>query len=213
MSRPQLFIGNKRYSSWSLRPWLALRHGGIDFEEIVIPLDTPEFASRVGPVSPTRMVPALHVGRLVVWDSLAISEWAAEQAPSLWPAAPPLRAKARAMAATMHAGFVALRREASMNLGRQGKPKALSAAALDDVARIEALWRDFGVDGGPFMFGAWSIADAFWTPVATRIRSYAIPVGPASQAYVDTLLSQPHYLEWLAAARAETYPNPLNDDI
>lgn len=213
MSRPTLYIGDKRYSSWSLRPWLALRHAGIDFDEVVLPLDTPEFEARVGAVSPTRTVPALHVDGLVVWDSLAICEWAAEQVPSLWPADPGHRATARAMAATVHASLNALRRDAPMNLGRQGKPKPLSAAALKDVARIEALWRDYGADQGPFLFGAWSIADAFWTPVATRIRAYAIPVGTAAQAYVDTLLGEPHYRAWLEGALAETRSHALRNDV
>jgi glutathione S-transferase len=212
VSRPTLYIGDKRYSSWSMRPWLALKHAGIDFEEVVVPLDTPEFVQRIGGISPTRTVPALHLDGLVVWDSLAISEWAAEQAPLLWPADPGLRATARAMAATMHSGFSALRREAPMNLGRRDKPKPLSEAALKDVARIEALWRDYRTGDGPFLFSAWSIADAFWTPVATRIRSYAIPVGAAAQAYVDVLLREPHFQDWLDGALAETRPHPLRDE-
>ncbi len=213
MTRPVLFIGNRRYSSWSMRPWLALKHAGMDFDEVVIPLDTPEFAERIAALSPGRTVPVLHVDGRAIWDSLAIAEWAAERAPSLWPADPAARAVARSLVATMHAGFAHLRREAPMNLGRRGKAKALSDAALRDVAQLERLWRAFRAPEGPYFFGAWSLVDAFWTPVATRIRSYSIPVAPGSQAYVDTLLAEPHYRAWLEGALAETYPNPLNDDV
>lgn len=213
MPNPVLFIGNKRYSSWSLRPWLVLKHAGIAFDEVVVQLDTPEFAERIAPLSPSRTVPVLHADGQIVWDSLAIAEWAAERAPALWPSDPKLRATARSQAATMHSGFANLRREAPMNLKRQGKAKTLSDAARRDVALVEKLWRDFRVAGGPFFFGAWSITDAFWTPVATRIASYAIPVEPQARAYVDALLSEPHYQAWRAAALEETYPNPMNDDF
>jgi glutathione S-transferase len=214
MSRPFLVMGNKRYSSWSLRPWLALKHAGIDFEERVLPLDTPEFAGMVAPLSPTGCVPVLHADGAVVWDSLAICEWAAEVAPDagLWPADPAQRAPARALCCTMHAGFSALRREAPMNLGRDAKPKAFSDKARKDVAQVEALWREFRVGEGKYFFGAWSIVDAFWTPVATRVRSYAIEVERASQAYVDTLLDDPHYRDWRGGALAETLRIAATED-
>ncbi len=213
MTRPTLYIGNKRYSSWSMRPWLALKRGGIEFDDVVIPLDVPEFNERIAALSPGRTVPVLHADGAVIWDSLAIAEWAAERAPALWPSDPKTRAVARSLAATMHSGFSHLRREAPMNLKRDNKPKTLSDAGHRDIARIEQLWREFRAASGPFFFGAWSIVDAFWTPVATRIVSYAIPVEPQARAYVDALLAEPHYQAWRAEALKEAYPNPLNDDI
>jgi glutathione S-transferase len=212
-ARPILYIGNKRYSTWSLRAWLALRRAGIDVEERIIPLDTPEFAARMAPASPTGMVPALHAGGLIVWDSLAIAEWAAERTPGLWPRDPARRATARALVATMHAGFPDLRREASMNLARAPRAKPLSDAARRDVALIEALWRAHRTPGGRHFFGDWSIVDAFWTPIATRFCSYAVDIEPAAKAYADTLLGDTHYQSWRADALAETFPHPLNDDI
>jgi glutathione S-transferase len=212
-SRPALYIGNKRYSSWSLRPWLALRAAGVDFEEVIIPLDTPEFATRVATLSPSLTVPVLRTEGAVIWDSLAIVEWAAEQVPALWPRDPAERAVGRSLASTMHAGFRALRAEAPMNLGRDGRGKTLSPAVRRDMDLVQALWREHRDLGGPYFFRDWSIVDAFWTPVATRIRSYAIEVEPAAQAYVETLLDNPYYLEWRAAALAETYPHPLNEEV
>ena len=211
--RPILYVGNKRYSSWSMRPWLVLKKAGVAFDDVTLPLDTPEFAARIAPLSPARTVPVLHTDGAVIWDSLAIAEWAAERVPGLWPHDPATRAVARSLASTMHAGFSALRDEAPMNLGRDGAPKAFSDAVRRDVDMIEALWRDYHAPAGGYFFGDWSILDAFWTPVATRLRSYAIVVEPAAQAYVDMLLADPHYQEWRDAALAETYDNPLNDDV
>ncbi len=219
-ARPILYIGNKRYSSWSLRAWLVLKHAGIEADEKVVPLDTPGSAHQLAEISPVARVPVLVAAPGAIADSLAIAEWAAEQAPELWPSDPAMRARARVHAAAMHADFADLRREAPMNLGRDGRARELSEAARRDMLRIEALWLWRSSAGapearseGPFMFGAWSIADAFWTPIATRVRSYALPVGPASSAYVDTLLADPHYRAWRADALGETYPNPLNDDV
>jgi glutathione S-transferase len=205
-ARPLLVIGNKRYSSWSLRAWLALKHAGIDFEERLLALDTPEYAGQIAPLSPTARVPVLHVDGVAVWDSLAIFEWAAEAAPDagLWPADPSRRAIARSLCCTMHSGFSALRREAPMNLGREGEPKTFSDKVSADVAQLEALWRDYRAGEGPWFFGGWSLVDAAWTPVATRLRSYAVAVEPAAAAYVDTLLDDPHYRAWRADALAET---------
>jgi len=215
MNKPVLYLGNKRYSSWSLRAWLAMKMSRLTFDEVVIPLDTPEFAARIEPLSPMRTVPVLHVGDDVIWDSVAICEWAAEQAPKarLWPEAPEKRAVARSLVASMHAGFSALRTHAPMNLGRDAKPRGFPDDLRKDIDTIEMLWREHRDPAGPYFFGDWSIVDAFWTPVASRLRSYSIDVEPAAQAYVDVLLADPEFQNWRASALAETYENPLNDDV
>jgi glutathione S-transferase len=209
-----LHIGDKNYSSWSMRPWLALTWAGIGFEEQVIPLG-PRFG-RPNPdilaVSPSGRVPALTLeDGTQIWDSLAICEWAAEAAPDagLWPQDATARAIARAATAEMHAGFSALRQTYPMNLRRRGAPLRTDASAAQaDVARIEALWSDlrarFGA-GGPFLFGARPcVADAFFTPVATRFRSYGVRLGPPAQAYAEALLADPAFRAWDEAARSET---------
>jgi glutathione S-transferase len=209
-----LWIGDKNYSSWSMRPWLALRWAGIAFEERAIVLG-PRFG-RPNPeilaVSPSGRVPALTLREgAQVWDSLAICEWAAETAPEagLWPQDRIARAIARAATAEMHAGFAALRQTYPMNLRRKATPpRADASAAAADIARIEALWSDlrtrFGA-GGPYLFGARpGIVDAFFTPVATRFRSYGVALGGVAQTYAEALLANPDFQTWDAAAHAET---------
>lgn len=207
----ELVIGDKAWSTWSLRPWLVLKRTGAPFTETVVRLrrpDTPGAIAAEG--SPSGKVPLLKTdeGELI-WDSLAISEWAAERFPEarLWPADPTARALARAATAEMHAGFPAVREEFSMDL--QGfEPKLPSPAAAAELRRLVQLWTGlrarYGV-GGPFLLGAWSIADAFYTPVATRLRTYDLDLaahGDAGEAddYARTLLAQPNFLEWEAAA-------------
>lgn len=216
--KPILYIGNRNYSSWSMRPWLVLSWGQIAFEQRVIKLG-PDGGDRRQPeilaVSPAGTVPVLHVGDDVIYDSLAISEWAAEQAPSLWPRAASARALARAAACEMHAGFSALREALPCNVRRRAEPRVLSADVLRDVARIEQLWSAlrgrFGA-GGPYLFGATpSIADAFFTPVATRFRTYAVPLGDEARAYTDSLLANTAFREWEAAAVAESWTLPRSD--
>ena len=208
-----LYVGNKNYSSWSMRPWLCLKWAGIDFEERVIALDQPGYGeSRIAEVlavSPTGKVPALHAGDLVLWDSLAIAEWANEYAPDagLWPANPRSRALARAAACEMHSGFAALRTALPMNIRRRCTARDLPAAATADIARIDALWsrmREQYAADGPWLFGTRSITDAFFTPVATRFRTYAVALSPAALAYRDTLLGDGAFREWEAAALRET---------
>jgi len=207
MSRPVLFIGDKRLSTWSMRPWLALKKAGIEFEERMIRLDRPETRAAIEAVSPGGTVPVLHDGlhgsETAIWDSLAICEWAAERAPALWPADPGLRARARSAACWMHDGVPALRQECPMDLQRTPAPIALSEAARRDLAALEALWAALKTGEGNFLFGAWSIADAMFAPVATRVRDYALPVGAAAQAYCDRLLAEECFGDWQAAARAE----------
>jgi glutathione S-transferase len=207
MALPILVIGNKNYSSWSLRPWLALRAAGIPFEEVRIPLYRPESKAEILRYSPSGKVPALVEGDLVSFESLAICERAAELAPTaqLWPSDPRARAAARSIAAEMHAGFLALRSSCPCNL-RARAVRTLSPEAAADVARVTALWKDtrdrFG-GGGDFLFGRFGIADAMYAPVVTRFRTWGIPFDPAVRAYAEAVLAFPPFLEWEAAALEE----------
>ena len=206
----ELVIGSKRWSSWSLRPWLALRRTGATFAERLIPLYQADGATRaqILPHSPSGRVPALKTGAIVIPESLAICEYLAEAFPEagLWPEDAGLRALGRAAASEMHAGFRALRLECPMDLARPIEAVALSDEALADIARVVALWTDLlQRSGGPFLLGGWSNADAFFTPVATRFRTYAVnPGSPRLQDYMDRLLAWPDFLEWEAAGRLET---------
>ncbi|WP_291843165.1 glutathione S-transferase family protein [Maricaulis sp.] len=211
--RPVLYIGNRRFSTWSLRPWLVLKKAGIAFDETLIPLYNSETRKAVSAISPGGTVPALHTRNAVVWDSLAIAEWAAEQVPGLWPAHQGLRARARAAVAMMHSGFPALREACPMDLCRAPSAIALTDRARIDIAAVQALWHEVKCVDGPWLFGDWSIADAFYTPVAARFHAYAIPLHAGAQDYCDTLLADEHYRDWHAAAQAETFPNPYDKTI
>ncbi len=209
MNRPLLVIGNKNYSSWSLRPWLLLRHFGVAFDELRLPLDTPEFAAQVQQHSPAGKVPALRDGDLQLWDSLAICEYANERwlAGRGWPADLRRRALARVAAAEMHAGFVALRTQLPMNSRRRPDGYRWDAAAQRDIERIQALWstlrREAGA-GGPFLFGEFGIVDAMFAPVAVRFDGYGVAVDGEAAAYQQALLGLPALQEWRAAGAAET---------
>jgi glutathione S-transferase len=213
-----LVVGNKNYSSWSLRPWLAMRQAGIAFEEIVIPLYQAESKAALLAHSPAGKVPVLKHGDRTVWDTLAIMEYLAETFPAagLWPQDAAARALARSISAEMHAGFAALRRGMPMNLRDQPPRPQGSDAVAADIERITAIWRDcrtrFGA-GASFLFGAFSAADAMYAPVATRFRTYGVALDPVCQAYADALLDLPAFLEWQRAARQEPwvitrYANP-----
>ena len=205
MTKPHIYLGNLTYSSWSMRPWLVLTCSGLEFDDTVLPLRTEAFADRIGALSPTRLVPVLHVGAHKITDSLAISEWAAEQAPELWPSDPLTRAEARSATAQMHAGFQNIRRQFPMNLRRSAPRPDVTEDTLREIDQLQALWqRHLSQSGGPFLFGPWSIADAFYTPVATRFRSYHISLQPEIQAYCDRLLTIPAFLEWERRAQLET---------
>jgi len=205
----QLVIGTKAWSTWSMRPWLVLKRSGLAFEEVLIELrqenNMSEAAIRAH--SPSGLVPALKDGDLTIVDSLAIGEYLAEKAPGLWPKDVAARALARAAAAEMHSGFGSLRGECPMDLAAEPKAVELSAATQKDVRRIVALWGEMlGRFGGPFLAGDWSIADAFYTPVATRFRTYGIKpsdYGDDGRAgeYCQRLLETPEFLEWEAACK------------
>ncbi|WP_313623752.1 glutathione S-transferase family protein [Achromobacter sp.] len=203
-----LIIGNKNYSSWSMRPWIALRAAGIDFTEQKLGLFTDDFAQRVGEVSPAGLVPVLLDGDFAVWDSLAICEYAAERHPaaSLWPQDAKARARARSLAAQMHSGFGALRNAMPMNIEAHLPDVAIPEAAQADAARVQAIWQEtraqFG-QGGPFLFGAFSIADAFFAPVVSRFVTYGIAATGPARDYMDAVLALPAMQEWMREARAE----------
>jgi len=205
----ELVIGTKAWSTWSLRPWLVAKRVGAPFTEVLVELrqgDATEAA--IAPHSPSGLVPALKDGDLVVWDSLAICEHLAERFPqaNLWPRDPAARAQARSAAAEMHSGFSSLRGECPMDLAREPHAVELSEATHRDIRRIVRLWNEMLARfGGPFLAGGWSIADAFYTPVATRFRTYGVKLsdfgdaGPAGE-YCERLLEQPEFLAWERAA-------------
>ena len=206
----KLIIGNKNYSSWSFRPWIAMKVAGIAFEEEVISLEASDFKARVGKVSGTGKVPALVDGNVHVWESLAILEYLAEKYPHahLWPADPAARALARAIAAEMHAGFGPLRRHLPMNMWRPVTPRQLTPEVETNVRRIEAIWTDcrrgYGADGG-FLFGGFGAADAMYAPVISRFHTYGVEVGATARAYMDVVMALPAWGEWRAAALAEPW--------
>lgn len=205
-----LIIGNKNYSSWSLRPWIALKVKGLAFDETVIPLYLPGSREEILKYSPAGKVPVLIDGDEHVWESLAILEHVAERFPEthLWPPDPRARSHARAVATEMHAGFAALRRACTMNMWLPPKPRPQSDEVKADVARIEALWGDcrarYG-QGGPFLFGDFTAADAMYAPVVSRFHTYGIPVGATARAYMEAMMALPAWREWYDAAMKETW--------
>jgi glutathione S-transferase len=209
MSDLTLVIGNKNYSSWSLRPWLLLRQAGIPFEEVRIPLYGPDSAAQIARYSPAGKLPVLLDGATRVWESLAICEWLAERFPEAggWPADGAARAEARSVAAEMHAGFTSLRAELPMNCrGRRDGVKP-SPAALTQIERVRELWRacrERHGRGGPFLFGRFGIADAMYAPVVLRFETYGIPLAGAAREFADAILALPALREWVEAARAES---------
>jgi glutathione S-transferase len=206
----KLVIGNKNYSSWSMRPWLALRASRIPFEEIFVPLYTGAAdKQRILDVSRAGKVPILIDGDVTIWDSLAIIEYIAERFPEhrMWPEHPAQRAHARSISAEMHSGFAALRNECGMNLHRPVRAIELSDDARANIARIQEIWTDcrerYG-QSGPFLFGAFGAADAMFAPVVHRFRTYAVAVTKQTQAYMDTMMALPAFAEWTKAGLAET---------
>jgi glutathione S-transferase len=216
----KLVIANKLHSSWSLRPWLLLSAFEVAFEEVMVPFgptfDDPEWKAKVKAYTPAGKVPALVDGDVTVWDSLSIMEYVADLRPELgvWPRDRAARALARSISAEMHAGFSALRSACPMNLGKRHAPKDRGPKVAADVARVTAIWNDcrarFGA-GGPFLFGAFSAADAMYAPVCTRLRSYSIAVDPVSEAYCDAIYAHPAFRRWRDAALAETWIVPEDE--
>jgi glutathione S-transferase len=212
----KLILGNKNYSSWSLRPWIAMRHAGLDFDEVVIPLYEPGSREKVLHYSPAGKVPILIDGDMTIWESLAILEHLAEKFPkaALWPADEKARAHGRAISAEMHAGFGALRRHCPMNMRRRRRKLALTPEVVEDVRRIEVIWTEcrerFG-DSGAFLLGAFSAADAMYAPVVSRFYSYDIGVGAVAEAYMATMMSLPAWKEWENAGEHEPWVMPGNE--
>jgi glutathione S-transferase len=211
----QLLIGNKNYSSWSMRPWVLLRHFGIPFEEVMVRFDSmaadSRFKQRVAQVSPAGRVPVLIDGDLVVWDTLAIAEYIVERTPAhpLWPRDAKQRARARSLCAEMHSGFSALRSHCPQNL-EASLPEvgvrivAEQPAVRADLQRIDQMWSQaLAGSGGPFLFGDFGIVDAFYAPVAGRIRTYGLPMSAHALAYIDRVFASPGVAAWVRDALAE----------
>lgn len=209
----RLIIANKLYSSWSMRPWLIMRAAGIDFAETVIPLRQQDTAARIREHSPSGKVPVLIDGDVVVWESLAIIAYLADRFPEkpIWPQDKAARAHALAISAEMHAGFQALRQACPMNLGKRFAPSDLGEKVAADVARIEDIFhgaRARFAASGPFLFGAFSAADAMFAPVVTRLETYQIPVRPETRAYMEAVLSHPVFQRWRQEALQEVWDIP-----
>ena len=211
----KLYIGNKNYSSWSMRPWVLLKQAGIEFEEVMVRFDSfdagSEFKKTLGPINPVGKVPVLMDDGFVIWDTLAISEYVAEKFPdkTLWPRDAKARARARSVCAEMHSGLSGLRSNCPMNIeaslpdiGKlvwRDKPEVRA-----DVARVVAMWSALLAEhGGPMLFGSFSIADAYFAPVCMRLKTYALPVPPAITAYVDRVSALPGVKAWIDGALAE----------
>ncbi|MSO68163.1 MAG: glutathione S-transferase family protein [Pseudolabrys sp.] len=206
----KLIVGNKNYSSWSMRPWIAMKVAGILFDETVISLDAADFKARVGAVSGTGKVPVLIDGDVSVWESLAILEYLAEKfsKAGLWPVDAAARAHARAIASEMHAGFLPLRRLLPMNMWRPVIKRELTPEVLVNVQRIEEIWNGcrarFGKTG-PFLFGRFGAADAMYAPVVARLHTYAVDVGAGTRDYMDAVMALPAWREWHAAGIKEPW--------
>ena len=219
----RLIIGNRAYSSWSLRGWLACKLSALDFDTVVLPMDTPEWDAGASKGElPSGRVPTLWDGDIAVWDSLAIIDWLADKVREarlsrghFWPRDLAARAFARSIAAEMHSGFTALRGECSMNLKFDFPDFVAPEPVLAEVARIDALWSEararFGTRAdvaheGPFLFGAFGAADAMYAPVVTRMGTYKLPLSDTARAYCNAVAAHPWLVEWTEAAKAETYP-------
>jgi glutathione S-transferase len=209
-----LIIGNKNYSSWSFRPWIAMKAAGIAFEETVVSLEAKDFKERILALSGAGKVPVLLDGDVRVWESLAILEYLAEKFPAakLWPDTAPARAHARAVASEMHAGFVPLRRQLPMNMWRPVAARALDAEAAANVARIDEIFSAcLKESGGPFLFGAFGAADAMFAPVVSRFHTYRVGVSAAARGYMNAVMALPAWREWRTAALREPWVLPHDE--
>lgn len=219
MSDLTLVIGNKNYSSWSLRPWLALRQSGLAFREDLVLLYTPDSAAALTQRSPSGKVPVLRIGDVAIQESLAICEAVADLAPhaGLWPDDLVTRAVARAVSCEMHAGFSSLRHAMPMNVrGRAKRARAIAEDVKNEIARIDQIWQECRARhgaGGSFLFGRFTIADAMFAPVVTRFRTYGVALSPTSQAYCEAVEALPAMQEWSRDARAESAAMPATDAL
>jgi len=217
MSDYTLYIGNKNYSSWSLRPWLAMKVAGIPFEEKLILLFDDDWKANIAKVSPTARVPVLTDGDQTIWETMAILEYLAERHPDkgLWPIDVKARAMARSIANEMHAGFTALRTHMPMNIRKFHPGKGMGEGVAEDIARIQEIWNEcrsrFG-DGGPFLFGTFCIADAMFAPVVSRLTTFAVELDDVSAAYRDAVQGLPDMIAWSDAGRIEPWTVP-GDEI
>jgi glutathione S-transferase len=212
MSTFTIVVGNKNYSSWSLRPWLALKHTGVPFDEIVEPLFEGDYHERLLAHSPSAKVPVLKHNGLVIWDSLAICEYLVEQFPGagLWPEDAAERAHARSISAEMHSGFTSLRGDMAMNMRTTQSDHTPGPGVTEDISRVTEIWNECrakqaDVGGGPFLFGQFTIADAMYAPVASRFRTYGIALDPVCADYVNTIHALPAFTEWYEASVTEPY--------
>jgi glutathione S-transferase len=205
-----LIIANKAYSSWSFRPWILMRHFGIPFEEVTVPLGRPETRAEILRYSPAGKCPILRDGDRLAWDSLSIMEYVAEAYPdrAIWPRDPAARGEARSLSAEMHSGFMGLRSHLPMNMRRPVRERPLTPEAAADIARIEQAFSlaraEYGADGA-FLFGEFSAADAMFAPVVNRLHIYAAPVSPQTHAYMDAVMALPAWRDWSAGAFAELW--------
>lgn len=214
MTMYRLYIGNKNYSSWSLRPWVLMAVLDIPFEEILVPFDPGGSWHKFRDFSQSGLVPCLHDNVTVVWDSLAIAEYLAEGHETVWPQDRRLRAWARSVSCEMHSGFGALRNQCSMNCGLRVELNAIDDELASDLRRIDEIWSE-GVKrfGGPFLVGpAFSAADAFYAPVAFRVQTFGLPLSDTAQAYAETLLELPAMQSWYQAALMETWRESHHED-
>ncbi len=212
MGEFHLIIGNKNFSSWSLRPWMLMRHLEVSFRETILPLDTPQFKDEIARYSPTGRVPVLRHGDLVVWDSLAICEYIAETTGCGWPKDRAVRAAARSISCEMHSGFANLRAEWPMNASARNRHTPMTPGLEADIERVEEIWSEcrsrFGKSGGPWLFGEYSIADAMYAPVVLRFNTYGAPLTETARWYVAAALEDPAMQQWMLAAKAETWTVP-----
>ncbi|MBT4933590.1 MAG: glutathione S-transferase family protein [Rhodospirillaceae bacterium] len=210
MSAYTLYIGNKNYSSWSLRPWLAMKVAGIPFEEKLILLFDDDWKANIAKVSPSARVPVLVDGGQTIWETMAILEYLAERHPDkgLWPEGREARAMARSVSNEMHAGFTALRGNMPMNIRKSHPGKGMGEGVAEDIARVSEIWNDcrkrFGADG-PFLFGKFCNADAMFAPVVSRLTTFAVELDAVSAAYRDAVQALPEMIEWSDAGRAEPW--------
>ena len=215
MSQLTLVIGNKNYSSWSLRPWILMKHLGLEFQELLIPLYRPGAQEALDKHCPGGKVPVLHQGGVCIWESLAICEHVAELAGRGWPKALEARAMARSICAEMHAGFSELRNAWPMNLRARNRRVPITPRVQADVERVEKIWSEcrsrFGASGGPWLFGEYSVADAMFAPVVLRFNTYGEGFSDNTRAYMTTVIEDPAMQEWMQAGEQEPWKIASSD--